>query len=81
MMMDAPFKLKNKNGRAMIYMNHRSAIKTIKFGRLPLGKPILNGRVTHSLADGIVLPQEFYLSYAFRIISLQQLSIVFFRFF
>lgn len=57
-MIGTPFKLKNKNGRAMIYMNHRSAIKTIKLGRLPLGKPILNGRVTHSLADSIVRPQD-----------------------
>lgn len=56
-MIGTPFKLKNKNGRAMIYMNHRSAIKTIKLGRLPLGKSILNGRVTHSLADSIVRPQ------------------------
>lgn len=61
---------------------HESSLchKNYKARQTPSGMVDFEWKSFHSLADGIMRPQAFYLSYNTRIFTLQQLSIAFFKF-
>lgn len=70
MMIDTPFRLKNKKWQSDDFCKSSLCHKNYKARQTPTGKVDFEWKSFHSLAGSIVLPQEFYLSYGFRILTL-----------